>query len=160
MTALERVNTLHWVKADLLFLHCCGSFKWARAMQGARPFANGDALLATAERLFAGLERQDWLGAFAAHPRIGEPATGSSQEEQARVASAPRCVLAELGLANRCYEERFGHIFIVCATGKSAEEMLALLNARLGNDAETELAIAAAEQAKITRLRLEKLVRS
>lgn len=160
MTALERVNTLHWVKADLLFLYCCGSFKWARAMQGARPFANGDALLATAERLFAGLERKDWLAAFAAHPRIGEQATGSSQEEQAGVASASPTLLSELAEANRRYEERFGHIFIVCATGKSAAEMLALLNARLGNDAETELRVAATEQKKITRLRLEKLVRS
>lgn len=160
MNGIERLSTLPAAEAEAALLACCGAPRWAREMASARPFASEDALYATAERALSGLDREDWLAAFAAHPRIGERAAGWSQQEQAGAASAPSSVLAELAQANRRYEERFGHIFIVCATGKSAEEMLALLNARLGNDAPTELAIAAAEQAKITRLRLEKLARS
>jgi OHCU decarboxylase len=160
VNGLERLNAMSSAEAEASLLACCAALKWARGMEKSRPFASEIALYTTAERRFAGLDRDDWLAAFATHPRIGERATGWSQQEQAQAASAASSVLTELALANRRYEERFGHIFIVCATGKTVEEMLALLTSRLDNDPPTELAIAAAEQSKITRLRLEKLVRS
>jgi 2-oxo-4-hydroxy-4-carboxy-5-ureidoimidazoline decarboxylase len=119
-----------------------------------------------ARDVWSALSREDWLEAFAHHPRIGDvdalrqrfPATHDlSTREQSGMSGAPEAVLAALADANRAYEEKFGYIFIVCATGKSADEMLALLEARLPNDEATELRIAAAEQAKITELRLERL---
>ena len=104
--------------------------------------------------MWAELGPADWLEAFAGHPRIGERAEGRAAAEQAGVAAAPAALLAALRDANRDYEERFGHIFLVCATGKSAAEMLELLRERLGGEPAEELAIAAEEQRKITRLRL------
>ncbi|HEY0084088.1 MAG TPA: 2-oxo-4-hydroxy-4-carboxy-5-ureidoimidazoline decarboxylase, partial [Pyrinomonadaceae bacterium] len=112
---------------------------------------------------------RDWLEAFAAHPRIGGRGTAAeraqppqaacwSEQEQSGARDAAQATLDELAAANRAYEEKFGHIYIVCATGKTADEMLALLRARLSNDADTELRNAAAEQQKITMLRLEKLL--
>ncbi len=109
--------------------------------------------------------RADWLQAFASHPRIGDrdalrakfAATGAwTAHEQSGVDGAPEDLLGELAEENCRYEARFGYIFIVCATGKTAGEMLALLKERLTNDAGLELKIAAGEQAKITRIRLEK----
>jgi OHCU decarboxylase len=138
---------------------CCGSDAWVEAMIAARPFASREALLDRSDRAWRSLASQDWLQAFAAHPRIGErSATGWAAGEQAGARGAPPEVLARLAEANRAYEARFGHIFIVCATGRSAEEMLALLDARLENAPDAELRIAAEEQRKITRLRLEKLL--
>src|SRR5207244_5560051 len=103
--------------------------------------------------------REDWLEAFRAHPRIGEKAASEwSQQEQALVEKASPPQLSALRNANRSYESRFGYIFIVCATGKSTEEMLALIHERLQNDDDKELRIAAEEQRRITQLRLEKLV--
>jgi OHCU decarboxylase len=114
------------------------------------------------------LEREDWLEAFAAHPRIGdrvEKAAGErdrqwSEQEQAGARGGPPEILEKLAEANLQYQQKFGHIFIVCATGKSAAEMLSTLRERLANDPDTELRVAAWEQRKITNLRLEKLVRS
>lgn len=135
-------------------------------MLARRPFANEEAVGHAASEIEASLQRADWLEAFTAHPRIGDldslkkkfAATATWAEgEQAGVAGAADEVLLALAEGNRLYEQRFGHIFIVCATGKSAVEMLTLLRARLPNSPEDELGIAAAEQAKITRLRLEKL---
>lgn len=135
-------------------------------MTQLRPFDSEGALYDTAERLWWVLEPSDWLEAFAAHPKIGDfdslrtklVATAAwAAGEQASVIGAPEDLLRELAEANRRYEERFGYLFIVCATGKPAEEMLAILKERLLNDAEAEIEIAAAEQAKITRIRLEKL---
>lgn len=133
----------------------------------ARPFASEAELYATAERVWSGLARDDYLEAFAHHPRIGEdpvalrarfPHTASwAQGEQAGVARADDATLNALAANNRRYFERFGYIFIVCASGKSAAEMADLLAARLNNAPDVELAIAAREQARITRLRLEKL---
>jgi OHCU decarboxylase len=138
-------------------LACCGSRAWVRRMSEAGPFRDTEHLLETADRIWWSLTPADWLEAFAAHPRIGEK-SGSrwSQQEQSGAAAAQAPVLAELAEVNREYEQRFGHIFIVCATGKTAEEMLGLLRARLGNDPETEIKVAAEEQRKITRLRLQK----
>ena len=145
---------------------CCGSQAWVQGMLAHRPFGTLNHLLAEAEEVWWSLGPDDWREAFDHHPRIGERVSAAPQGETARAwssdeqrgaaaaAAGTRQALAE---GNREYERRFGHIFLVCATGKSAEEMLALLRPRLSNDPATELRVAAAEQAKITRLRLEKL---
>ena len=136
-------------------------------MCAARPFGDRAAMFAAAERAADGLGRDDWLEAFSHHPRIGDrdalrrrfaSTAAWAADEQRGAAEAPDAVLDRLARGNEEYRRRFGYIFIVCATGKSAEEMLALLEARLHNDPERELAVAAAEQRKITRLRLEKLL--
>lgn len=169
MDALKRLDALGPEQATAAFLRCCGSRRWAEAMERGRPYADEPALLAAAERAFALLTREDWLEAFSHHPRIGDrgslaarfPATaGWSASEQGGVRDAGEDVLDALLRGNREYETRFGHIFIVCASGLSSERMLALLRERLDNPPDRELRIAAAEQAKITRLRLQKLVQS
>ena len=130
-------------------------------MLARRPWASAAALYADAEATWAALGHDDFLEAFAHHPRIGARADQTddawAHQEQARVGDADGETRRALVEANERYLERFGYIFIVCATGKSAGEMLGLLEARLGNDPARELAIAAGEQARITRLRLEKL---
>jgi allantoicase len=161
---LDLLNVLPEPSVEERLLACCGSRSWAEKVAQARPFHEPDALYRAAEIAFDELGRGDWLEAFAAHPRIGERAAGDdpssrwSTQEQAGTASASPEILAQLADANRIYEERFGHVFLVCATGKSAFEMLGLLSERLGNDRNTELRVAAGEQRKITRLRLEKLL--
>ena len=137
-------------------LSACGSREWARRMAAARPFASRERLLDTAERTWLDLGAEDWREAFGAHPRIGERATGVAAREQSGTRDASAEVLRSLADANREYEERFGRVFLVCATGKSAKEMLDLCRLRLHNDPREELAVAADEQRKITRLRLEK----
>jgi len=167
MDALKRLDALPPEQATAAFLRCCGSRRWAQAMERGRPYADGPSLLAGAERAFALLAREDWLDAFSHHPRIGDrgslaarfPATaGWSASEQGGVRDAGEDVLDALLRGNREYEARFGHVFIVCATGKTAGEMLALLRERLPNAPAAELEIAAAEQRKITAIRLEKLL--
>ena len=164
---LEKLNYSVQEAAEAQFLNCCGSQKWARMMNEARPFASVSALLEKAEQVWLGLEHKDWLEAFAAHPKIGErkaapkqPAKSVkwSQDEQSGTRSAARPVLDELAEVNRLYEERFGFIFIVCATGKSAEEMLEICRERSNNDRREEIRIAAEEQRKITEIRLKKLL--
>jgi OHCU decarboxylase len=128
-------------------------------MLAARPFVSRDDLMDRSDRIWRSLQRTDWLEAFAAHPRIGSrAANGWAAGEQAGARGADESVLTRLAARNREYEARFGHIFIVCASGKSADEMLALLEARLENEPDAELSIAADEQRKITRLRLDKLL--
>lgn len=160
-----------WLRLDLadvndargLLGRCCGSTSWVERMLAGRPFRSREALLATARDIWFGLDRSDWLEAFTHHPKIGDrndlrrrfASTGHlSDKEQAGLAGAREETLAALAEANRAYEERFGYIFIVCAAGRSADEMLAVLHERLQNDPETEIRIAAEEQAKITELRL------
>ena len=169
---LADLNALDEGAAAGVFLRCCGSSRWAREMAAARPFTGVDALARTADAIWRGLDRADWLEAFAAHPKIGDggagqagrvlsdPALGAdwSDAEQAGVADAAEPTRRRLADANRDYEARFGYIFIVCATGKTAGEMLALLEARLRHDAGEELGIAAEEQRQITQLRLRKLI--
>ena len=164
---LDELNLLPPEHAQTEFLKCCGSARWASAMTAARPFANNDALFAKADELWWSLSAEDWLEAFRAHPKIGEQKAAAAQSEQARawsaqeqsgVADASSQTKDELERLNREYEDRFGFIFIVCASGKSSEEMRSILNSRIDNDRDTELRIAAAEQRKITRLRLEKLL--
>jgi len=165
--SLTRLNELSADEAEAEFLKCCGSKRWARSMTSVRPFEGVDDLLAKADSLWWSLGQEDWLEAFRAHPKIGEKKAAASQSEQARnwstqeqsgVADAAAETKAELAARNREYEERFGFIYIICATGKSSEDMLMTLNERLQNDAKTELRAAAGEQGKITRLRLEKLL--
>lgn len=136
-------------------------------MTNARPFETLDEVWAEADRVWWSLNEADWLEAFRAHPKIGETKAASAQsaeaqkwsaQEQSGVTQASAQAISELAERNREYEDRFGFIFIVCASGKSSEEMLALINDRIRNDTETELRTAAAEQSKITRLRLEKLL--
>ena len=110
-----------------------------------------------ADAIWRALSRGDWLEAFAAHARIGERTSGTAAREQAGARSASPQTLESLSRANREYEERFGHVFIVCATGKTAGQMLDLCRARLHNDPERELEVAAEEQRQITRLRLERI---
>jgi 2-oxo-4-hydroxy-4-carboxy-5-ureidoimidazoline decarboxylase len=163
---IQTLNSLPEPDARAALLRCCGSRRWVEAMVAKRPFADPQSLFHAATATDASLDRADWLEAFAAHPRIGDleglkkkfaTTAAWASGEQAGVAGAAEAVLHELAEGNRLYESRFGYIFIVCATGKSAEEMLHLLRQRLPNDPDRELHIAAAEQAKITRLRLEKL---
>ena len=143
---------------------CCGSRQWAAAMVALRPIATVQELSAAADRVWGTMQEQDWLEAFACHPRIGErkPAdtkgrsSAWSKQEQSQTSMAGERVLAELADANRAYEERFGFTYIVCATGKSAEEMLAILKRRLASDREAELREAAEQQRQIMQIRLGK----
>ena len=164
---LDRLDALPAAEAEAELLACCGSRRWARETAARRPFGDVGALLAAADEVWWALGPDDWHEAFRAHPRIGERkaapaqtarAAGWSAQEQSSAAGAAAEVAEALAEGTRAYEDRFGHIYIVCATGKTAEEMLAILRARLANDPATELRAAAAEQAKITRLRLEKLL--
>src|SRR6266446_6813119 len=165
--SVNRLNESSANDAGAEYLKCCGSRRFASAMTAARPFANVDELLRKADSIWWSLSSEDWLEAFRAHPKIGEKKAAAAQseealqwsaQEQSGVNDAAATTMAALAAGNRDYEQRFGFIFIVCATGKSSEEMLAILQARLQNDAETEIAVAAEEQRKIMRLRLEKLL--
>ena len=147
-------------EASAELLCCCGSRRWAQRMTESRPFYRTEDLLDAADRIWRELSEEDWLEAFAAHPRIGARASGQAAAEQAGVRGASPETLAALARANREYEEHFGYIFIVCASGRSAEEMLDLCRRRLHNDYREELQVAAEEQRKITRLRLEKWLSS
>jgi OHCU decarboxylase len=164
------LDSLDDYDAHRAFLRCCGSWRWADAMLARRPFGSADALRMAAREVWSELDRDDYLEAFASHPPIGGGGGGVSDgqaalastrawsaEEQSGAANAAADVAQALRDANRAYRERFGFLFIVCATGKSAEQMLAALQVRLRNEPEVELLIAAAEQAKITELRLEKV---
>ncbi|MGA8269787.1 MAG: allantoicase [Candidatus Acidiferrales bacterium] len=164
---VSNLNRLSNKAAAAAFLDCCGSSEWVRRMLARRPFASADEVLEAAGQIWNGLARNDWLEAFKHHPRIGErkaerkqsgKAKAWSAGEQSGVESAPIDAKAALIEANRAYEEKFGYIFIVCASGKTTDEILVLLKERLANDPAAELPAAAEEQRKITRLRLEKLL--
>jgi 2-oxo-4-hydroxy-4-carboxy-5-ureidoimidazoline decarboxylase len=166
---LARWNALSADAAEGGILACCGSRVWARAMVSRRPVADESALLAASEEICAGLGDADWLEAFRAHPRIGgkkaeevaslQSAAWSAQE-QSSAAAAGADVAAALAAGNREYERRFGRIFIVCATGKTSPEILAILQKRLQNDDRSELREAAKQQRQITDLRLRKWLRA
>jgi 2-oxo-4-hydroxy-4-carboxy-5-ureidoimidazoline decarboxylase len=166
---LEKINSLSPRDAVTLFLQCCGSAVWAKAMQERRPFDDEQRLFATGEEVWNALSPTEWIAAFAGHPKIGDikslrkkfsTASDWAKGEQAGASGAPEKVLKALYEGNNLYEAKFGYIFIVCATGKSAEEMLAILNLRLNNTPPEEIKLAAREQSKITRIRLEKLLSS
>ena len=153
-------------EARALLQACCGSTRWVERMLALRPFGATDVLLSAARREWFALTPEDWKEAFAHHPKIGDrealrarvPVTHHfSEGEQSALGTAPDQIIEALAQGNTAYERRFGYIFIVCATGKSAKEMLDLLTARLQNDPVPEVRIAAEEQAKITELRLKQL---
>lgn len=163
MARSHEVDAATGADARAILTRACGASRWVDRMMARRPFG-GDARLLRAARIeWFGLTEVDWLEAFAHHPKIGDraslaarfPATHDlSAKEQAGVGRAHDAVLSDLAEANQDYLDRFGFIFIVCAAGKTAEEMLRLLRDRLPHDRATELRIAAEEQAKITALRL------
>ena len=145
-------------------LACCAARRWAQAIVMRRPYSSPESLCLTSNEVWSTMEEPDWLEAFAAHPRIGErkapsattTASAWSEQEQSSTASAAQEVLADLAAGNAQYEERFGFTYIVCATGKSAEEMLAILRRRLTNDRGTELREAAEQQRRIMQIRIRK----
>ena len=161
------LNALTQEDACALLAQSCGASRWVQAMVEGRPYQDMEALQQNAQTVWGTMERSDILEAFDHHPRIGADiqalrkkfaTTASlSESEQASVAHASEETLLALRDGNKKYEARYGHIFIVCATGKSAQEMLELLEARMDNEPDEELRIAAAEQAKITQIRLENI---
>ena len=164
---LDALNELPHAQAEAAFLDCCGSHEWARRMAEARPFPMLENLFNAAEDIWFSLSPADWLEAFAAHPKIGSKKSAPAQAkraaewsggEQSGMEAATDDVREQVAEVNRLYEDKFGFIFIVCATGRSADEMLAIARARLGNSLETEMQLAAQEQAKITEIRLTKLL--
>lgn len=147
-------------------LRCCGSRRWVEGLAARRPFKDSEELFNVSDQLWFALEKSDWLEAFSSHPKIGDvdslrkkfaTTQAWASSEQSGVKGADDSVLEALNEGNQAYESKFGYIFIVCATGKTAEQMLAILQSRLPNDATEEILVAAAEQNKITRIRLEKL---
>ncbi|MBI5245713.1 MAG: 2-oxo-4-hydroxy-4-carboxy-5-ureidoimidazoline decarboxylase [Elusimicrobia bacterium] len=167
MATLAELNSWPAEKAREELLRCCGCAKWAENVLAARPYRDRNALFAAADSAWEKASSSERLEAFAHHPRIGGKdalrakfaATKEwAQGEQSGAAAASEAVLDALAKGNEEYEAKFGHIFIVCATGKSAAEMLDLLKSRLPNDAKTEQGLAAREQGKITKIRLEKLI--
>jgi OHCU decarboxylase len=164
----EYLNQLDADSLRAALAKCCGSECWIDRMIVEHPFTvNNRLLLRDAADFWWAMDREDWLEAFAAHPKIGDVESlrakfaGTrtwARSEQAGVAGASETTIARLGELNREYEARFGYIFIVCASGKSADEMLAILESRVANDPQSELQIAADEQLRITQLRLQKLV--
>lgn len=166
MSIAATINALDAPAARDALQKCCASPVWIEQMLDRRRFADDDSVINAATEIWWSLKHEQWLTAFAAHPKIGDPASLRAKyantshwanNEQAGVAAAAEQTLRDLAEYNQRYEQRFGYIFIVCATGKSAAEMLALLKGRIHNDAAAELQIAAAEQLKITLLRLKKL---
>jgi allantoicase len=167
--SLERFNRLPRQRVLRALLDCCGSKKWAQQVAARRPFAGEEELFAAADKIWSALSREDWFEAFLHHPPIGETrakakqsATASrwSAKEQSSAKKAAPEVLEALAAQNRAYAKRFGYVFLICATGKTSEDILNALRHRLPNDPDAELHIAAEEQRKITRLRLEKLLES
>jgi OHCU decarboxylase len=164
---LEWLNWLPHEEAVKALLQCCGSERWAEQVAKGRPYISLETLIESANNTWWSLHPDDWLEAFRSHPKIGEkkaadPVSDRSRhwsgQEQAGVATASRETVDALAALNWAYEQKFGFIFIICATGKTSEEMLAALKNRIENNFETELPIAAAEQSKITELRLKKLI--
>lgn len=166
-SVVNKLNSLDPTQAEQEFLKCCGSGEWAKRMIVERPFEDFDDLIAKADRVWWLLEPHDWLEAFQSHPKIGQKkpdqqtsadAQAWSEEEQSGTRNSTQKTAEALASLNNVYEEKFGHIFIVCATGKTSEDILAILRLRLENNPDDELRNAAAEQANITQLRLKKLM--
>ncbi|MBK8552640.1 MAG: 2-oxo-4-hydroxy-4-carboxy-5-ureidoimidazoline decarboxylase [Ignavibacteria bacterium] len=165
--SLDKFNDIKTEDRKDLFSKCCGSEKWIGKMVSAGQFSTREEMTERSQRIWYSLDECDWLEAFRHHPKIGDmeslkrkfSATQDlAENEQSSVKEASAEILFELAKYNEDYEKKFGYIFIVCATGKSAEEMLSLIKERIKNDPETEIRIAMEEQNKITKLRLEKLL--
>ena len=164
---LDQINKANLEQVNDLFEHCCCAPNWINSMISARPFVDKAELLSTSEKAFSTLTEADYLIAFEGHPQIGNLETlakkyastsTTASHEQSGMSAAEKSVLEEMQALNIEYLARFGFIFIVCASGKSAQEMLDLIKSRINNDRERELTIAGQEQAKITQIRLEQLL--
>jgi 2-oxo-4-hydroxy-4-carboxy-5-ureidoimidazoline decarboxylase len=164
---LARWNKFPREEAERAILPCCGSKTWAASMALKRPIRDETALLTTSDAIWQSLGESDWFDAFRSHPRIGESraehnsapqSSAWSAQEQQKAATAEDSVKMALKQGNLEYERKFGRIFIVCATGKSASEILEILRRRLHNDDATELRQAAEEQRQIMHLRLKKWI--
>ncbi|MGK2861349.1 MAG: 2-oxo-4-hydroxy-4-carboxy-5-ureidoimidazoline decarboxylase [Chitinophagaceae bacterium] len=161
---LHELNTLTQAQLKEELFRCCGSLSWVNKMLPFFPADDLVELLEDAEEQWFRCSETDWKEAFAHHPKIGEKNNANTETEkwaaaeQGGIGTASRDTLDTLAEANKEYEEKFGYIFIVCATGKSADEILTILRTRLQNTAEVEIEIAADEQNKITKLRIEKLL--
>jgi allantoicase len=169
VAGIERFNRLSSAHARKALHDCCGSKQWVERMIAQRPFRSVKDLLETADKTWTDLSGKDWLEAFRHHPPIGGTRANGKQSsvarkwssgEQSTAQKAAPATLVALTAANRAYQKTFGHVFLICASGKTSEEVLKNLEARLSNNRESELRIAAEEQRKITRLRLEKLLGS
>ena len=167
MNGLQKLNELSSEEAAELFSKCCGASKWLNQMINSRPFVTNKEIAECSEKIWRTLDEKDWLEAFKQHPKIGDinslrkkysSTKKFAVKEQSGVNDASLEVLEELAKLNNEYEKKFGYIFIVCATGKTAEEMLSIIKERIRNDAKAEIKIAMEEQNKITKLRLEKLL--
>ncbi|QRY46348.1 2-oxo-4-hydroxy-4-carboxy-5-ureidoimidazoline decarboxylase [Mycolicibacterium boenickei] len=159
---LQRFNELSERRKMHLLFEVCSSTIWARRVVAGAPFRDAESLYDRADRVLAELPDAEIGAALDGHPRIGASVSAahnpSSAQEQARVADADAPVKAELSAKNRSYEDKFGYVYLVCASGRSAEELLAILTDRLDNDAETERRVMRSELGKINRLRLERLL--
>ena len=164
---LESLNALTIFDANEQFELCCGAANWVIKMNQNRPFQNKDDLYKKSESIWFSLSSDDWLEAFTHHPKIGNIESlrknfhntkSISENEQSGVNDAAESTLKDLAESNQLYQDKFGFIFIVCATGKSADEMLTLIKIRLNNNVNAEMLNAAKEQNKITQLRLKTLL--
>jgi 2-oxo-4-hydroxy-4-carboxy-5-ureidoimidazoline decarboxylase len=157
---LDSLNALPAGLARRQLLACCSATRWAEELVSGRPYTSAGEILARSDKSTAGLGRADLEQALAGHPRIGAGAAadGRSRREQAGVLGAGPAAMAALADGNEAYERRFGHIYLVCATGRSASELLALLRERLGNDPGTEWGVVRRELGKINRIRLRRLL--
>jgi len=164
---VNELNVLNSQQAEDAFMLCCGSKSWARQMQASRPFKNAEEVKSRADAFWKEASRADVLEAFTHHPKIGDvdslrkkfaSTRAWAENEQSGASQASEETLHKLADLNEVYLKRFGYIFIVCATGKSAEEMLEILESRISNEPAKELGIAAGEQQKITHLRIDKLL--
>jgi carbon-monoxide dehydrogenase small subunit len=162
---LTEWNKLETVAAAGAILPCCGSRRWAKELASSRPLDQVNALLSKSDQIWLSLDVEDWDEAFSSHPRIGEkkaPTSATAQsvqwsgQEQRSVSQTSEEIQERLQRSNAAYEQQFGRTYIVCATGKSAEEMLAILERRLSNDGDSELREAAEQQRQITQIRLRK----
>lgn len=159
MRSVEELDAMSPSDAAEILRSCCGATRWVNEMVAMRPFRSTAGIHAAADEAWSRTSPADWLEAFSHHPRIGErKVEGWAKGEQAAASSASESTQQQLVDINRAYEEKFGHIYIICATGKSAEEMLDIARKRMNNDAESELHAAAEEQRKIMQLRLRKLL--
>ncbi|MEO8447910.1 MAG: 2-oxo-4-hydroxy-4-carboxy-5-ureidoimidazoline decarboxylase [bacterium] len=167
MIDLGKLSSLDPKEKELLFSKCCGSKEWIAGMMALKTVKTKKEILDEAEKIWFSLNHKDWLEAFSHHPKIGDlnsirekfaSTKKMAESEQSGVNVADNETLNELAKLNQAYERKFGYIFIVCATGKSAMEMLAIIKNRVSNDSEIEIKIAMKEQNKITKLRLEKLL--
>ena len=159
VTTLETFNAWPAERAERQLLACCSSPRWAAEVASGRPYRTADEILARSDEAAAQLDQADLEQALAGHPRIGAATTSaSSRREQAGIHGADPATIQALADGNAAYEHRFGHIYLVCATGRSAAELLALLQERLGHDPGTEWGVVRRELGKINRIRLRRLL--